>query len=92
MKIALYEYTSPGLRGIKTILNDDDALHYDNKIRISEYLEVEFMMRASSELVPEQIAVIDDQIAQVNAASGKALAELRARKQELLALSYEPIA
>lgn len=89
MKIALFEYTAPSMRGITTIEKADDEKYFDNKIRLSEYLEVEFLMRNIADLVPEQVAALDEQIAKVNAAAGKALVELNARKQELLSLTLQ---
>lgn len=87
MLIALYEYTQPSMRGIRTVEDADNEKYFDNKIRLSEYLEVEFLMRNVADLVPEQVAALDEQIAKVNAAAGKALIELNARKQELLSLT-----
>jgi len=89
MRIALFEYTSQAMRGITTVIAEDDARFHDNKIRLSEFVEVEFLMRNTADLVPEQVAAIDEQIAKVNAAAGKALVELNARKQELLSLTLQ---
>jgi hypothetical protein len=93
MKIALFEYTNPGMRGINVILKETEAEYFDNKVRVSEFVEVEFPPRPTEELLPEQISVIDKQIAEVNLKTGRMLAELNARKQDLLALTdqREPI-
>lgn len=87
MKIATFEYTNPMLKGLSTYLSEKDSRHADNYIRVSEYIEVEFPPRAAEEIVPEQIAALDTQIAEVTDKFGKALAELKARKSELLAIS-----
>ena len=88
-KLAIFEYTSPGMRGMKIYLSDSDAKYADNKIRFSEFVDVEFPPRAAEEVVPEQIAAIDAQLAEVADKFGKALAELKARKAELLAITSQ---
>lgn len=58
----------------------------DSFIRVSEYVDVEFVEYSDQELVDKQIAVIDKQIQTVQAATSVKLDELEQRKAELLAL------
>jgi len=74
---------------MKFYITEDEAKFSSNKIRLSEYVDVEFPPRAAEEVVPEQIAAIDAQLAEVADKFGKALAELKARKAELLAITNQ---
>jgi hypothetical protein len=89
MKIAIFEYTSPNMKGMKFYLTDAEAKYGSDKIRMSEYVDIDFPPRAAEEVVPEQIAAIDAQLAEVADKFGKALAELKARKAELLAITNQ---
>jgi len=87
MKYAIFEYTSPGLKGLRICLSESEAKYGNDKIRFSEYVDIDFPPRTAEEVVPEQIAAIDAQLAEVTDKFGKALAELKARKAELLAIA-----
>ncbi|MDR5729669.1 MAG: hypothetical protein RB191_19815 [Terriglobia bacterium] len=89
-KLAIFEYTSPGLKGMKFYITEDEAKFSSNKIRLSEYVDVEFPPRAAEEVVPEQIAALEVQIAEVTNKFSKAITELKARKSELLAITSQP--
>lgn len=89
-RIALFEYNSPTMRGLTTYLSESEAKYLSaNKTRISKFIEVEFPPRTAEEVVPEQIAALDAQIAEVTEKFGRALGELKARKSELLAITNQ---
>ena len=71
---------------VSPMIMDERSGEVTTLVRVSEWVEVEFTPRQADEMVPEQLAAIDADIATVTDKFGKALAELRARRAELLAI------
>jgi hypothetical protein len=83
MKIALFkdprwDFTMP--REFK------DADH-TSMVRVTDWVEVEFIERTAEELVPEQVALIDKQIAEATEKFGRMMMDLKTQKANLLALT-----
>lgn len=80
MKIAQYKNLE---YDFLAVCGEDMPDHY---VRVSEFVEVEFTPLDKRETVKAEVAFIDNQIGQVNAAAQVKLNELNQRKSELLAL------
>jgi hypothetical protein len=63
---------------------------YTDMVRMAEYAEIEFVPRKPEEIVPAQVAVIDEKIAEITAEFGRRLAALKEAKGNLLALTQQP--
>lgn len=85
MKIALYDISSSSLPLIAIRNAEDEA--YMHSPRVSGYIEVDFPPRPPEEVIPEQLAKISAQIADVDAQYARAIKELNERRQNLLALT-----
>jgi hypothetical protein len=79
-----WSYVSP------LILAEEDSKH-TKLVRVSDWADVEFVPRKLDEMVPEQVAALDNDIAEVTEKFGKALAELKTRKAELLSLTQDAV-
>jgi len=87
MKIALY----------KTNYSDRHVLEADewieNKpedyLRISEIVDIDFVMLPKSETLSKELAMIDAQIEELQSDFGSRISHLQAKKQELLAIGHD---
>lgn len=79
--------------GSQLAMEADDVTGWEKLdwVAISEPVEVEFPELSNEVVVNKQIAVLDKKIQQVMAESEATLNQLKARKQELLAICYEPV-
>ena len=90
MKYAIYHWTLPSMKGCSQVWAQNAEEYLSNqsdRVRVSEWVEVEFPPCDPAQFVPQQIAAIDAQIAEVNRRAGLAIADLEARKAELLAIT-----
>ena len=84
MKVAIYKNTDYDYETVKEVGGwiDED----DEHIRISEAVEISFVMLDKSETVRKEVNAIDGQIKKVQAATQIKLNELEQKKAELLAI------
>ncbi len=81
-KIAIFEDSDLGFQFVGTAASDT----VPNNTRLTEWVTVDFTPLPPAELVPQQVAAIDKQIAGITAQCEAQLAGLNERKAELLAL------
>jgi hypothetical protein len=62
---------------------------YTDMIRVTEYADIELIPRAPAEIVPAQVAVIDEKIAEITEEFGRKLAALKNVRDNLLALTQD---
>ena len=89
MKIAQFE--SIGCPGSYIYCDEGMEKYIDNAVRVSEYVEVTFSLRAATELVPLQVAIIDKKIAEISADFGRRLLALKDAKDKLLAIADQRV-
>ena len=65
-----------------TLYYEPEREKYTDMVRMTEYVEVEFPPRAPEEIVPAQIAALDEQIADVSREFGAKLAALKEAEGE----------
>ena len=82
MKIAQFRSSVYNLISV----SDEVLERCEDYVRISEYVEVDFVERNKEDVVNDEIAVIDTQIKTVNLDAYKKTSELEQRKAELLAI------
>ncbi len=91
-KIVLMKNVKCNFNQVGIIESDADLEYYqkdDEKIILSDVVEIDFPELDKETVIKAQVAIIDKQITKVNADAQAALTALESRKQELLAISYE---
>jgi hypothetical protein len=90
MKIALYEYIEGSLAGFQTVYEYrvKDYMEAD-KIRVSEWLEVDFPMIPHEELTSAVVESIDKQIEEIKDKALNEVAKLQTKRAEILAISHD---
>ena len=83
MKVAIFKDIKDDFQMVRT----EEEEKYTDMVRVTEYVEVQFVQRRAEEFVPAQVESIDKQIAQVSREFGEKLALLKTRKADLLALT-----
>ena len=93
MKIAIFAY--PKNPSSTTFLqqyrptDDGSESYYCGMIRTTEWLEVEFVLRAPETIIPAQLAALDQRKAEEMERHVKALAEIGDERSKLLALTHQ---
>jgi hypothetical protein len=87
MKIKLAVFKSKDSEFITVI--DEIAEYWDNYVRISEYIEVEFPEREKAEYIQEEINLLDKMADEIRAKATEGLNNINRRKEELLALEHK---
>ena len=85
-KLAVFEST--GKYTYRSIFTESEA-ELSDLARISQWLEVNFDFRTDEEINAEKVAKLDQEIEKTLTSAMKQVAQLRERKQELLAISFE---
>lgn len=83
------QFADPKWKYVAPMIVGEKDAEFTKIPRISEWVDIEWQPRSAEEIVPEQLAALDNDIAEVTEKFGHALAELKARKQELLALTNQ---
>jgi hypothetical protein len=83
MKIAVFKEVKHDFSMVRPETDEK----YTDMVRMTEYVDVEFVPRPPEEYVPAQVESIDKQIAAVTTKFTQELNELKTRKQDLLALT-----
>ena len=68
---------------------NDLSYYGDEYVQLSEILEIDFPELDKEESIKKQVAVLDKQITKVMADSEVQITKLKARKQELLAITHK---
>jgi len=89
-QIALYQDPKRGHVFVATYWGERDAILHAGDIRISQPLDVRFDQLPKDELVQTAIAALDAAEQTVRCEMQQRIDEIRERKQQLLALTYEP--
>ena len=90
IKCAVFEYTTEPMKGVRSINKEIDIPYLsDNKVRVSEIIEVDFPDRNKEEIIPEMVAAIDQEIKNEEAASQMKINQLKAKKAELLCIEFK---
>jgi hypothetical protein len=86
MKIALYktEYCTSAVFEASDWMDNEGSY-----IRISEIIEVEFVMLTKAETLSKEISLIDAQIEDLQMDYGSRISKLKEKKQELLAIGVD---
>ncbi len=71
------------------IVSDESREKWENYVRTSEYIDVEFTDRKQSEVINEQVAALDKVAEELGNKYMEGLAEIKQRKEELLALTVQ---
>jgi len=80
-KVAVYEYFSPDcMKGVQGVC-DYEPIN-NGRLRISEWIEVDFPERDQSEFLPDIVSGIDKEIEEIKE-------KLQTKKSELLALRHD---
>jgi hypothetical protein len=87
MKIKLAIFKSKDSEFITVI--DEIAEYWEDYVRISEYVEVEFPDREKAECVKEEITILDKMADEIRAKATEGLNNINRRKEELLALEHK---
>jgi len=71
--------------------DDEDMSFFENQgyVQITEFVEIDFPDLAKDAIVNNQIVVLDKEINRVMAETEVKVNKLKARKQELLAISHD---
>lgn len=85
MKIALFKEARWNFTMPREYRDED----FTTMIRVTEWTDVEFTDRAPEDVVPEQVANIDKQIAETTEKFGRVLQDLKTQKANLLALTLQ---
>jgi hypothetical protein len=85
MKIAVFKSIDHDF----SMVRPEQDEKYTDMVRMTHYVEVEFVQRSAEEYVPAQVESIDKQIATITTKFTQELNELTTRKQDLLALTDE---
>lgn len=86
--IAVFKYIDRPFP-IETVGHQGFEEHKD-KLRISEYVEIDFPDLPAADVVAAEVDQLDQQIAIVRDAAAQKLNELATRKAELLSLTHGP--
>jgi len=72
-------------------MTDDDLTGWEklDYVAISEPVEVDFPELSNEVIVNKQIAILDKQITKIQAEAEASITQLKARKQELLAITHD---
>lgn len=85
VNMALYQYSHGGSPTGMT----EGLASYTPATRISEFVEVDFPDRSREEMIPEQIAKLDKEIAEEKERFSRVIERLNQRKSEILAITDE---
>lgn len=85
MKLAIFQSTDTEVPFSMVRMESEEK--YTDMVRMTEYVDVEFVPRPVAEFVPAQVESLDKQIAAVTKEFGQKLAALQTRKADLLALT-----
>jgi hypothetical protein len=85
MKIAVFKEIAHDFSMVRPEADEK----YTDMVRMTHYVEVEFVPRPPEEFVPAQVESLDRQIATITTKFTQELNELKTRKQELLALTLQ---
>lgn len=90
MKIAkFHRIGSPDWFAVWEQRSDGSDPMPESYVRVSEYLDIEFPPRPAEEIIPAQLAALDNAEAELRAKFGERLHEIAEQRARLKALTWE---
>lgn len=87
MKIALFKHIQYGYESVWIYR---EGQNFDDRVQISDWIDVDFPPLRSGDVIAEQIKALDNIRAEVSRRFAEALQQIDDRKASLLALTHQP--
>ena len=89
-KVVLMKNMKHNFESITETYDGDLSYYLDNEyVQLSEIIEIDFPELSDEVVIKNQVSALDNQITKVMADSEVQITELKARKQELLAITHK---